>query len=92
MISTAIAIQMATQEAVTDESVMVMASALYHNRNEMTNDEFARAMFMYSAHLASLTTTLVTHVVLTESQLDEMISVIKEFDELGKEFDNGNNN
>ena len=39
MISTAIAIQMATQEAVTDESVMDMASALYHHRNEMTNDE-----------------------------------------------------
>ncbi len=92
MLSTALALQQATQEAVHDESVMDLASALYQHRNEMTNDEFARAMFMYSAQLASLTTTLVTHVVLTESQLDEMISVIKEFDELGKEFDNGNNN
>jgi len=47
-------------------------------------------MFMYSAHLASLTATLVTHVTLTESQLDEMMSAIKEFDQLGKDITNGN--
>jgi hypothetical protein len=90
MLATAIALQQATQEAVHDEEVMGMASALYHNRSEMTGDEFARAMFIYSAHLASLTATLVTHVTLTESQLDEMMNSIKEFDSLGKEIINGN--
>jgi len=58
----------------------------------MTGDEFARAMFIYSAHLASLTATLVTHVTLTESQLDEMLNSIKEFDEIGKDILNGDNN
>lgn len=91
MLATAIALQNATQEAVHDEEVMNMASALYHNRSEMTGDEFARAMFIYSAHLASLTATLVTHVTLTESQLDEMMSAIKEMDAIGKEITNGNN-
>jgi hypothetical protein len=90
MLATAIALQQATQEAVHDEEVMGMASALYHNRGEMTGDEFARAMFIYSAHLASLTATLATHVLLTENQIDEMMSSIKEFDELGKEITNGN--
>ena len=84
MISTAIAIQMATQEAVTDDSVMDMASALYHHRNEMTNDEFAQAMFRYSAHLSAMTATLVTHACLTESQINDMLETIKEMDSMGR--------
>jgi repressor of nif and glnA expression len=87
MISTAIAIQMATQEAVTDESVMDMASALYHHRNEMTNDEFAKAMFRYSAHLSAMTATLVTHACLTESQINDMLETIKEMDSMGKDIE-----
>lgn len=91
MISTAIALQQATQEAVHDEEVMGIASMIFHGRNEMSEDEFAKAMFMYSAHLASLTATLVTHVCLTESQINEMIDTIKEFDSIGKDITNGNN-
>jgi hypothetical protein len=90
MLATAIALQNATQEAVHDEEVMNMAAHIYHSRDNMSGDEFVRAMFMYSAHLASLTATLVTHVTLTESQLDEMMSAIKEFDQLGKDITNGN--
>jgi hypothetical protein len=52
----------------------------------MTPDEFAQAMFIYSAGLAAMTTTLVTHVLLTEEQLNVMLDTIKEFDELGKEM------
>jgi repressor of nif and glnA expression len=87
MISTAIAIQMATQEAVTDESVMDMASALYHHRNEMTNDEFDQAMFRYSSHLSAMTATLVTHACLTESQINDMLETIKEMDSMGKDIE-----
>ena len=91
MLATALALQEATQEAVHDESVMDMAAAIYHHRHDISEDEFIKMMYMYSAHLASLTATLVTHVTLTESQLDEMISSIKEFDQLGKDITNGNN-
>lgn len=90
MLATAIALQEATQEAVHDEMVVSMASELYHHKNEMSNEDFARALFQYSAMLASMTTTLVTHTLLTESQLDEMISSIKEFDEIGKDILHGN--
>jgi hypothetical protein len=90
MIATAIALQNATQEAVHDESVMELASHIFHSKDNMSPDEFARAMFIYSAHLASLTATLVTHVTLTESQLDEMMNTINEMEALGKEIDNGN--
>jgi hypothetical protein len=67
-----------------------MASAIYHHKDQMSSEEFARALFEYSAALSSMTTTLVTHVLLTETQLDEMIGLIKEFDSLGKDITNGN--
>lgn len=90
MLSTALAIQNATQEAVMDEGIMSFASMMYHHKDEMTNDEFARAMFEYSASLSALTATLVTSVCLTETQLDEMMNTIKEFEALGKDITNGN--
>ena len=90
MIATMLELQNATQEAVHDEMIMNMASAIYHHKDEMSSEEFARALFEYSAALSSMTTTLVTHVLLTETQLDEMIGLIKEFDSLGKDITNGN--
>lgn len=91
MLSTALAIQNATQEAVMDNTVMSMASAMYHNKNEMTEEDFAKALFIYSAHLSALTATLVTSACLTETQMDEMMNTIKEFEQLGKDITNGNN-
>jgi hypothetical protein len=91
MIATAIAIQEATQEAVHNEMSMDLASHLFHARNEMSDNDFARALFEYSATLSSITATLVTNVLLTESEMDAMINDIKEFDNLGKDITNGNN-
>jgi len=90
MIATMLELQNATQEAVHDEMIMNMASAIYHHKDEMSSEEFARALFEYSAALSSMTTTLVTHVLLTEEQLNVMLDTIREFDELGKDITNGN--
>ena len=90
MLSTALALQEATQQAVMDEQSMGMAGAMLKLRNEMSDEDFAKALFLYSAHLSSLTTTLAVNVLLTESQMDEMMDTIKEFDLLGKEITNGN--
>ena len=87
MISTCLAIQDATKNAVHDESVMELAAHLHHSRNEMSSDEFAEAMYMYSAHLAAMTATLVTHAVFTENQINDMIETIKEMDTMGKDID-----
>ena len=87
MISTALAIQTATKDAVHDEEVMGMASAIFHHRNEMSDDDFARAMFMYSAHLSAMTATLVTHACLTQSQLNDMLETIKEMEAMGKDIE-----
>jgi hypothetical protein len=91
MIATMLELQNATQEAVHDEMIMSLASHVFHSRNEMSDEEFAHALFQYSAALSSMTTTLVTHVLLTEEQLNVMLDTIKEFDELGKDITNGNN-
>jgi hypothetical protein len=90
MLATALAIQEATQDAVHDEQIMDMARAIYLSRNEVSEDEYLRMIYLYSASLSALTATLVTSVTLTESQLDEMMSSIKEFDQLGKDITNGN--
>jgi hypothetical protein len=87
MISTAIALQNATQEAVHDEIIMTLAAHVHHSRNEMSDEEFAHALFQYSAALSAMTTTLVTHVLLTKSQLDEMIDTIKEMETMGKDIE-----
>ena len=87
MIATALRIQDATASAVHNEEIMDMAGHLYHARNEMTDNEFMQFLFTYSASLSALTATLVTSVCLTESQMNDMIDTIKEFDELEKEMD-----
>ncbi len=90
MIATAIAIQEATKDAVHDDMSMAIASQLLHARNEMSDNDFAQMLFKYSALLSSLTATLVTNVLLTESEMDAMINEINEFDNLGKDITNGN--
>lgn len=89
MLSTAIALQEATKDAIHNDEVMEMAAAIYHNRHEISQDEFIRAIYMYSAHLAAVTTTLVTSTLLTESQMDEMMESIKEMEALERTITNG---
>jgi hypothetical protein len=87
MISTALAIQDATKEAIHDEDVMDMARSIYLSRHEVSEDEFIRMMYIYSAHLSAMTATLVTHACLTESQLNDMLETIKEMEALGKDIE-----
>jgi L-asparaginase/Glu-tRNA(Gln) amidotransferase subunit D len=87
MIATAIALQEASKEAVYDETVVMMASALFHGRHEMNDDEYQRAIFMYSAHLSALATTLTLHACLTKDQIDEMIDTINEMETMGKDIE-----
>lgn len=87
MISTAIALQEASKEAVFDETSMLMASALYHGRHEMSDEEFQQAIFLYSGHLSAMATTLVTHILLTEQQINDMVDTIKEMETMGKDIE-----
>lgn len=87
MISTALALQEATGNAVIDISTMIRAKSIYDTRHEMSDKEFADALFEYSAHLASVTATMVTNAVLTKSQLKDLLSTINEMEQMGKGLD-----
>ena len=89
MLATAIALQQATQDAVHDETIMEMAADVYQSRYS-SEDEFIHKMYRYSAMLASLTASLATTALLTESQIDDMMNSINEMDKLGKDILNGN--
>lgn len=87
MISTALALQDATGNAVIDITTMIKAKSIYNARHEMSDQEFADAMFEYSAHLASITAAMVTNAVLTKEQLHELNATIAEMNAMGKDLD-----
>jgi hypothetical protein len=91
MIATAIALQETTIEAVNDPMVIELAKDLFESRYS-SEDEYIRKIYKYSALLASITTTLAISVLLTESEIDEMMNSIKEMESLGKDITNGNHN
>jgi len=85
MISTALAIQDATRDAIFDNQTVSMIKEIIESRNMLDEDSLTQALFQYSAHLTALTATLVTSVCLTREQLDSMVDTIKEFDKLEKD-------
>jgi hypothetical protein len=85
MISTALAIQDATRDAIFDNQTLSMVKEIIESRNMLDEDSLTQALFQYSAHLTALTATLVTSVCLTREQLDSMVDTIKEFDKLEKD-------
>ena len=82
MLSTASALLEATQEAIIADEQMLVASFITHKRNELDQEEFARAMFMYATAIASAVTDKVTKVLLTETQFRELIETIDEMEQL----------
>ena len=88
MIATLIAIQDATKDAVMDNSSVSLAYDIFEHKDVWDEKDFAKAMFSYSAHLSSLTATLVLNATLTKSQIDEMMDTMKEMDSMGKDITN----
>ena len=86
VIATALALQNATQEAVHDEMIMDMARDLFESRY-ISEDDFIRKIYQYSAMLASLTTTLATNALLTKSQIDDLLGTIEEMESMGKDLE-----
>ena len=88
MIATLIAIQDATKDAVMNRKSVSLAQELWQGKDYMDEKEFAQAIFSYSAHLTSLTATLVLDATLTKSQISEMMDTMKEMDSMGKDITN----
>ncbi len=86
MIATAIKLQEASRDAVHDYMVMEIVKHILSIRNEVDDDTFIKEMYNYSAMLSAMTTTLVTHALLTEEQINDMMEAIKEMDTVGEEL------
>jgi hypothetical protein len=82
MLSTALELLDATKSSIFDEDIMGLAGELHTRRNELSDEAYAKYLFMYSAALSSKVADLVTKVLLTETQLKELMETIDEMDNL----------
>ena len=90
MISTATALISATEQAVMDEDSMGLAQFITHERNNLSQDDFAKAMFMYATMVASNAVDSVTKAILTKEQFAELITTIDEIESMRNEvLENG---
>jgi malate/lactate dehydrogenase len=89
MLSTASALIEATQQAVLDDEQMEIASFITHERQNLSQDDFAKAMFIYSTAIASAAVDKVTKILLTESQMLELCATIDELETMRNEVLSG---
>ena len=87
MSATALAIAEASKQAVYHDDVLEMAKHLIDIRNIADDDQMIKMLFHYSAHLTAVTANLVTSALLTEEQMNDMLSELNEFEQLGKEME-----
>ena len=66
--------------------VMEIVKHIVSIRDVVDDESFIKEMYNYSAMLSAMTTTLVTHALLTEEQLNDMMEAIKEMDTVGEEL------
>ena len=87
-IATALKIAEASKEAVHNPIVMGMGKLFLEvatGSEEMPSDEVLEALYKYSAVLSSVCATIISEVLLTESQLDDMLADIQMFEDIEKE-------
>ena len=90
MISTATALISATEKAIMDEDSMGLAQFITHERNNLSQDDFAKAMFMYATMVASNAVDSATKAILTKEQFAELIATIDEIESMRNEvLENG---
>ena len=85
MLSTATALLEATRGSIFNEEIMTAAAHIHHSRNEASQEEFAGMLFMYSALLVTDVTDKLTKILLTESQLKELMDTISEMEKMRDE-------
>jgi formaldehyde-activating enzyme involved in methanogenesis len=82
MLSTAIELLEATKSSVFDDDIMGLAGELHVRRNELSDEIFAKYLFMYSSAIAAKVADSVTKVLLSEKEMSDLCSIINEMDDL----------
>ena len=90
MLSTATALIEAVGDSIMEDEVMDFARTILHTRNEMSQDDFAKALYFYSGILASATADKVTKVLLSKDDLQTLADTIDEMEIMRNEvLENG---
>lgn len=82
MLSTAIELLDATKNAMLDDDIMGLAGELHTRRNELSDEIFAKFLFMYSAALSAKVSDSIVKVLLTEEQMSDLCATIDEMEEM----------
>jgi hypothetical protein len=85
MLSTASALIEATQQAVLDDEQMEIASFITSERSNLSQEDFAKAMFIYSTAIASAAVDKVTKILLTKEQFANLVDTIDELETMKNE-------
>jgi len=80
MLATAIGILDATKDSIFDDEIMGLAGELHERRNELSDETFAKYLFMYSTALSDL----VTKVCLSKEEMSVLCATIDEMDNLSE--------
>jgi len=84
MLSTALELLDATKNSIFDEDIMGLAGELHTRRNELSDEIFAKYLFMYSSAVASKVADSVTRVLLTEKEMSDLCATIDEMENLSE--------
>ncbi len=84
MLSTAIGLLDATKDSIFDEDIMGMAGELHTRRNELSDEIFAKYLFIYSSAVAAKVADSVTKILLTEKEMSDLIATMDEMENLSE--------
>jgi hypothetical protein len=85
MISTATALIQATEKAIMEDESMGLAQFICHEHNNLSQDELAKALFMYATMVASNAVDGATKAILTKDQFADLMATIDELETLRNE-------
>jgi len=84
MLSTALELLSATKDSMFDKNIMGMAGELHERRNELSDEVFAKYLFMYSTALTAKVADSITKVLLTKAEMSALCDTIDEMDNLSE--------
>jgi len=84
MLSTATALLDATKDSMFDEDIMGLAGELHTRRNELSDEIFAKFLFMYSSALSAKVADSITKVLLTEKEMSDLCATIDDMEDMSE--------
>ncbi len=84
MLSTATALLDATKDSILDDEIMGLAGELHTRRNELSDEIFAKYLFIYSSALSAKVADSITKILLTEKEMSDLVATIDEMENLSE--------